>query len=345
MTDFSTVSESTFEERSFWDRLGAFIISVLVLPLALLDGLLSRLQARIGIQRMGYWFILPNLLIFGTFILLPMLLNFYYGFTGGTSILPQNRTWVGTENLSALLTCEDYTRPLTCTEDLFWRGAANTVRFVVIEVTAIILLSLVTAVALNRRIRARGFFRSVFFYPVLLSPVVVALIWKWILQPQGVLNSLLADGRPIPFLTNADWAMFWVIVVHVWAQMGFYTLILLAGLQAIPKDLYEAASMDGANEWSRFWHITLPLLRPTMLVVLVLTLIRSVQVFDLAFVFTGGGPGTATQFLVQFIFQSAFDDRRFGIAAGASLLLAGTLLVFTIIQLRVNRSSLDNGEG
>lgn len=102
--------------------------------------------------------------------------------------------------------------------------------------------------------------------------------------------------------------------------------------------------MDGATSARRLWHITLPLLRPTLLVVLVLSLIRAVQVFDIAFVLTGGGPGTATQFLVQFIYQTAFDDRRFGIAAGASLLLAGVLLVFTILQLRVNRGSLGEQE-
>lgn len=327
-------------------RLGDAALSALMWPLTLLDTPLAWLQKRIGIQRMGYWFVLPNLLIFGVFILLPMLLNFYYSFTGGMSILPQNRAWVGGANLEALLTCDDYARPITCQEDLFWRGAGNTIKFVAVEVALIVLLALITALALNGRIRARGFFRSIFFYPVLLSPVVVALIWRWILQPQGVLNSLVtgAGGERMAFLTNPDWALFWVIVISAWAQMGFYALILLAGLQAIPAELYEAAAMDGANSQRRFWHITLPLLRPTLLVVLVLSLIRAVQVFDVAFVLTGGGPGTATQFLVQFIYQTAFDDRRFGIAAGASLLLAGVLLVFTVIQLRANRGSLDQQE-
>lgn len=326
--------------------LGDGAIRALTWPVTLLDAPLSWLQARIGIQRMGYWFVLPNLLIFGVFILLPMLLNFYFGFTSGSSILPENRTWVGGANVQALLTCDDYARPITCDEDLFWRGAANTVKFVVVEVGLIVMLALITALALNGRIRARGFFRSIFFYPVLLSPVVVALIWRWILQPQGVLNSLVigAGGERTAFLTDASWALFWVIVISAWAQMGFYALILLAGLQSIPGELYEAAAMDGANTQRRLWHITLPLLRPTLLVVLVLSLIRAVQVFDVAFVLTGGGPGTATQFLVQFIYQTAFDDRRFGIAASASLLLAGVLLVFTVIQLRANRSGLSGQE-
>ncbi|RKH76552.1 sugar ABC transporter permease, partial [Corallococcus praedator] len=116
--------------------------------------------------------------------------------------------------------------------------------------------------------------------------------------------------------------------------------ILLSGLQAIPADLYEAAAIDGANEYARFRRVTLPLLAPTMLVVVVLSVIRAVQVFDVAYVLTGGGPGTATFYLVQFIYKTAFDERRYGIAAGASILLASVLLVFTVVQLRLRRGSL-----
>jgi alpha-1,4-digalacturonate transport system permease protein len=302
---------------------------------------MSRIQRLIGVRRFGYVFVLPNLVIFGLFIIVPMLLNFYFAFTGGTSILPENRTVVGTENLQTLLTCEDYSNPLTCDQDLFWRAAGNTARFVAFEVVAIVLLSMITALALNRNIRARGFFRSVFFYPVLLSPVVVALIWKWILQQNGLLNGVIESlgGESVPFLVNASWAQFWAIVISVWAQMGFYTLILLAGLQAIPSDLYEAASIDGAGVLARLMRITMPLWAPTLLVVTVLTVIRAVQVFDVVFVLTGGGPGTATLYLVQFIYQTAFDDRNYGLAAAASLLLALVLLVFTIVQLRARRAT------
>jgi alpha-1,4-digalacturonate transport system permease protein len=219
---------------------------------------------------------------------------------------------------------------------------SNTARFVAFEVVAIVLLAMVTALALNGKIRARGFFRSVFFYPVLLSPVVVALIWKWILQQQyGILNSLLAGlGRDqIPFLVDPNWATFWAIVISVWAQMGFYALILLAGLQAIPGELYEAASIDGASPWRQFWHITLPLWMPMLLVVIVLSVIRAVQVFDLIFVLTGGGPGTATLYIVQYIYQTAFDDRSYGLAAAAALLLALFLLVCTLGQVRLRRAA------
>jgi alpha-1,4-digalacturonate transport system permease protein len=298
-------------------------------------------------HRMAYFFVLPNLLVFGVFILLPMMLNFVYGFTRGQTILLENREFVGLENMQRLFTCDDYANYRTCQEDLFWRSASNTVIFVVIEVILIVLMALMTAVALNHKIRGRGFFRSVFFYPVLLSPVVVALIWKWILQEQnGVLNSLIValGGEKVPFLVNVNWATFWAIVVSVWAQMGFYTLILLAGLQSIPRDLYESSAMDGANVLNRFRFITLPLLMPTMTVVLVLSVIRAVQVFDVVYVLTGGGPGTATQYIVQYIYKTAFERREYGIAASASLVLAFVLVMFTIIQLRAQRTTRQSQE-
>ncbi len=292
-------------------------------------------------ESMGYFFVLPNLLIFSIFILMPMLLNFYYGFTSGGSILPQNREFVGTENLEELFNCEDFTNPNTCQHDRFWRAVSNTTVFVVAQVGIMVVFALLTALALNRQIVGRGFFRSVFFYPVLLSPVVVALIWKWTLQPEGVFNGILVGmgADRLPFLTDSNWAKLWVILVSVWAQMGFHMLILLAGLQSIPKDLYEASGLDGAGPWRTFRSITLPLLMPTMVVVLVLSLIRAVQVFDQVFVLTTGGPGTATLFMVQYIFQTAFDRLDFGLAAAASLVLAVVLLVLTLGQLRLGRTS------
>lgn len=308
----------------------------------ILDFPLTFVQRLIGFKRMGYFFILPNLLIFGIFILFPMLLNFYYAFTSGQSILPENRNWVGVVNLEQLLTCETYGNIQTCQEDLFWRAAANTATFVGGQVVLMVVMALLTALALNRKIKGRALFRSVFFYPVLLSPVVVALIWKWILQHQfGLLNAILVGIglEKIPFLLQADWARFWVIIVSVWAQMGFYTLILLAGLQSIPYSLYEASSIDGANTFQSFFKITLPLLMPTMVVVLVLALIRAVQVFDQVFVLTNGGPGTATLYIVQYIYRTGFDQQRYGLASAASLVLAVILMALTFGQLRLGRNS------
>jgi alpha-1,4-digalacturonate transport system permease protein len=293
---------------------------------------------------MPYVFVLPNLLVFGIFILFPMLLNFGYAFTGGTEFFLDQRQWVGTANFEQLLTCDNFFDPNTCYQDRFWRSVYGTMGYVVFQVGWMVVISIITALMLNRRIRGRGFFRSVFFYPVLLSPIVVALIWKWILQENGLLNGIIVTlgFEKLPFLVDAQWARFWVVGISVWAYMGFYTLILLAGLQAIPADLYEAASIDGASEWNAFWSITLPLLMPTMIVVLVLSLIRAVQVFDIVFAFTGGGPGTATLYIVQYIYENGFASptKLYGLAASASLLMAGTLVILTLIQLRFRREEV-----
>lgn len=304
---------------------------------------MNPIQQRLGVRNMAYIFVLPNLLIFGIFVLFPMLLNFYYAFTGGTRLFPQDRPFVGDQNFGYLFDCENYLEPGTCREDLFWRGIYNTTFFVIFQVGGMVLFSLVTALVLNRALRGRGFFRGIFFYPVLLSPVVVSLIWKWILQRNGILNALLVAWgfEPVLFLLDPGYATFWVIFISIWALMGFYTLILLAGLQAIPAELYEASQIDGAGGWATLWGITLPLLMPTLFVVLVLSLIRAVQVFDQVFVLTGGGPGTATQYMVQYIYDTGFSNQiqQFGLAAAASVVLGLALLILTLIQLWLGRRS------
>lgn len=309
--------------------------------MTMLDLIFDPIQKRIGVKQMAYIFLLPNMFIFTIFVLFPMILNFYYAFTGGTQLFPQDRPFIGTENFEQLYDCENYLEPNSCNEDLFWRAVYNTSFFVIFQVIGMVLIALLTALVLNRKIMGRGFFRSIFFYPVLLSPVVVALIWKWILQREGILNGLITSfgGEPLNFLLSSNWATFWVIFVSIWANMGFYTLILLAGLQAIPTDLYEAGAMDGATGWTSFRYITFPLLMPTMFVVLVLSLIRAVQVFDQVFVLTGGGPGSATQYMVQYIYDTGFTNQiqRFGLAAAASVSMAVVLLIFTLIQLRIGQ--------
>ena len=297
-------------------------------------------QRRLG-PRLAWLFLGPNLLVFGVFSFLPIAINFWYAFTGGTALQLQERPWVGLGNVRALLACGDHLDPSTCERDLFWHGVYNTLRFVLAQVSLMVAFSLVTALALNRKVIGRGFFRAAFFYPVLLSPVVVALIWKWILQRNGILNAALvgAGGQPVDWLLGAGSAFGWTVFVSIWAHMGFYTLILLAGLQAIPADVYEAAKMDAASPWTVVRRITLPLLAPSLLVVAVLALIRAVQIFDEVFVLTGGGPGSATTFLVQFIYETGFAQqiREYGMASAASLLLAGVLMALTLAQLRAGR--------
>jgi len=306
-------------------------------------------QGHLPDGRLGWLFVGPNLAIFAVFTFLPILIDFYYSGTGGTNLLPTERPWVGSENFASLTSCQDYLDPNSCVRDQFWYAIWNTAKFVVLQVTLMLVFSLATALVLNRKIIGRGFFRAAFFYPVLLSPVVVALIWKWVLQRDGVLNAAFVGAglEPVEWLLGARSAFGWTVFVSIWAHMGFYTLILLAGLQAIPADIYEAAAMDAAPPSRVFRRITLPLLMPSVLVVLVLGLIRAVQIFDEVYVLTGGGPGSATTYLVEFIYNTGFSSqvRQYGLAAAASLLLAGVLLVLTLIQLRGMRPSKGDGRG
>ncbi len=299
------------------------------------------LQRVLGPRRLAWAFLAPNLVLFSLFAFLPVILNFVYSATGSDHILLRDRSYVGAQNFAQLLNCQSYTDPNSCRIDVFWRAVWNTVSFVVLQVTFMVVFSLLTALILNRKIRARGFFRAVFFFPVLLSPVVVALVWKWMLQDQGLLNATLQNlgFGTVNWLLSPGWAFGWSVFISVWAHMGFYTLILLAGLQAIPRDVYEAAAMDAAGPWRVFQRITLPLLMPTMVVVLVLALIKGVQTFDEVYAFTGGGPGSATTLVIQYIYQTGFagTPRLFGLASAASILVALVLVGLTAVQLWLTR--------
>ena len=280
------------------------------------------------LQIAPYLFLLPNLAIFVIFIIVPAIYNFYLSLFRTSPFHPPE--FVGADNFIYLAQQDDF----------FWRAMQNIVVFVLGDVTFIVVLSVLIGVLLNQNIRGRGFFRSAFFYPVLLSPVVVALVWQWFLNNQfGLLNTALqALGLPrTPWLLRADWAMFWAIFVHVWATLGFFSLIILAGLQSIPPILYEAAIVDGANRWRTFRHITLPLLVPTLMTVLILSMIRSFEVFDHVYVLTGGGPGTATLMVVQYIYRAAFQLDQFGLAAAASLVLFIVIFALTVLQYLMGR--------
>ncbi|WOI55871.1 sugar ABC transporter permease [Palleronia sp. LCG004] len=298
------------------------------------------IERGIGGRNMPWVFILPNMVIFGIFTFLPIALLVFYAFTGGTNILLGDRPFVGWDNFARLFDCETFLSPYSCAESMFWISVLNTLWYVAFTVLGMLTVSLVTALVLNRIVRGGSFFRAIFFYPVLLSPVVVGLIWRWFLDRNGLLNGMLSSIglEPVIFMLDVFWSRFWTVIVSIWFQMGFYTLILLAGLQAIPRDIYEAAAIDGTSSWRVFWRITLPMLLPNLVVVLVLLMIRAVQVFDEAYVLTnGGGPGTANTFLVQYIYETAFasDIKLYGMASAASVVMGVVLLVLTLMQMRL----------
>lgn len=321
--------------------LGRAVTAPLVLLARALDPVLRLWQRRTGLGGMAAFFLLPNMAVFGVFVIVPLVLNFAYSFTGGAEILLGDRRFVGPEQYGRLLECQNYLVPLTCREDQFWNAVQNTAIFMTFQVSLMVTVSMITALILNRAIPGRAFFRAVFFFPVLLSPVVVGLIWRWILQREGLLNLIVTSlgGDPVVWLNDRFYAFAAAVGVSTWAHMGFFTLILLAGLQAIPKDLYEAAEMDATPPARVFWRITLPLLGPNLAVVLVLALIRGIQIFDEAYVLTGGGPGTATMFITQYIYEVGFASilRNPGLAAAASILMGAVLVVLTLVQLGLSK--------
>lgn len=318
--------------------------SVAALPARAVEPLMVLVQRLLG-KRLPWLFLLPNLGVIALFSVLPLAVNVMYSVTGSDNLYPQDRHFVGLSNYRTLLDCERYTDPSSCSRDLFWRAVWNTLLYVPLQVAVMITVALFTALALNRRIKARGFFRGVFFFPVMLSPVVVGMTWVWLLQRDGALNGILGVlGFPrVAWLIDPARAFAWSIFVTVWAHVGFYTVILLAGLQSIPGDIYEAAKMDRASPWRVLTRITLPLLKPVLLVVFILAVIRSVQTFDELYILTGGGPGSATKLIVQYIYETGFATmpRNYGLAAAASLLLGLVLFVFTALQMKLSRGARD----
>ena len=222
-------------------------------------------------------------------------------------------------------------------DDKFYRSVMQTGVFVLFQGPIMVLFALITALVLNRDIVARGFWRSIFFYPVILSPVVVGFLWTLILKRQGLLSLTLMDwgwiDAPIQWLVDPSWTMIWSIFVYTWAHLGFYMLILLAGLQAIPAGLYEAAEMDGTPDWRMLTRITLPLLTPTLLVVTVLSLIKAFQAFEELYAMQ-----VSWISVVSYIFETAGlrgqpTTHGLGIAATASLIIAGFLAVLSVLQI------------
>jgi alpha-1,4-digalacturonate transport system permease protein len=298
----------------------------------------SRTERRVPARRRGtrplsrriapYLFVLPNMLIFAVFTIYPAINGFnisLYDSRNGRTF-----TWVGTQNYERILT-----------DPQFLSVVRNTVLFVVAFVAVSTALSILFAVLLDAQLRGRSFFRAVLFLPVLLSPVIVGLVWGWLLdRTNGLVNTILGGiglGQP-GWLTEPRLALAAVVFVGVWTHLGFYSLIMLAGLQSIDRALYEAASLDGASAWQRFRQITLPLLRPTTLVVLILATIHGFQAFDFIYSLTGGGPVGATTLIVQFIYEKAFvSPIRYGLASAGSVLLFVTVFAITLVNWLIGR--------
>ncbi|MDF3145017.1 MULTISPECIES: sugar ABC transporter permease [unclassified Streptomyces] len=280
-----------------------------------------------GDGRLAAVFIAPAMLGFLVFLLWPTLRGIYLSFTRFNLLTPAQ--WVGLDN---------YVRMVH--DPIFWDSLKVTVEYVVINIGVQTVAALAIAVLLQRLTQS-AMLRGIVLTPYLMSNVVAGLVWLWILDTQlGIGNEIISavGFDRIPFLNDETWAIPTIALINVWRHVGYTALLLFAGLQAIPNDVYEAARVDGASEWRMFWRITMPLLRPVLAVVLIMTVIGSFQVFDTVAVTTAGGPANATNVLQYYIYGSAFGRFQFGYASAMSVALLVVLSAITVLQYRLTRA-------
>jgi multiple sugar transport system permease protein len=267
-------------------------------------------------------FLLPSLIPLLAFVIGPMISAAWASLHSWNLIGPMK--WVGLDNFAFLVTDPQ-------TQQAF----LHTVEYIVGYLPLVYFGGLGLALALNTQLRGRAWMRGVYFLPVITSWVVVALVWRWLLNPaNGVVNSVLAwFGIQGPgWWADPAWAMPSIILASAWKDLGFVMVILLAGLQAINADLYEAAALDGAGWWRRLFSVTLPMLSPSTFFVIVLSLINGFQVFDQVYVMTRGGPDNSTQVVVQEVYDLTFRYGQAGMASALSWLLFLVILVVTLVQ-------------
>ena len=271
-----------------------------------------------------YFFLLPYLVVFVLFRFGPVVGGFLTSFTSWSIVGAPK--FVGLANYRAL-----------AHDPLFYTSVENTFYFLVLTAPTLIVLGLAFALLLNRPIAGRGVARVLVFAPYAMMSAVVGILWTWILDSNfGLLNYYLAKVHlgPVPWLSSQTAAMPAIALTTVWWTIGYNMVIFLAGLQDIPPQLEESARIDGASVWQVLWHITMPLLRPTTFVVVMLTIINTFQVFDQVYVMTGGGPGTATLTLVQYLFFQAFQTFKLGYGSAIAYVTFALLLVMAWLQQR-----------
>jgi multiple sugar transport system permease protein len=280
--------------------------------------------------RAGRLFVAPNLAAVVVFMLFPLGFSLYMSLHNWDLFTPAK--FAGLSNYRDLFT-ED---------PLFSIAMRNTVVYVVGTVVPTVLISLAVAGVLNRKIKGISIFRTIIFLPLAVSSVVIAVVWQFVFNTNnGLLNIVLGwvGISPIPWLVDPKWAMTSLCMVSIWRSVPFATVILLAAMQGVPENLYEAARLDGAGEVRQFVSITVPLIRAAVSFVVVISIIHAFQAFDLVYVLTGrnGGPETATYVLGIMLFQHAFAFLEFGYASALAWVMFAILLVLTVVQLRLGR--------
>lgn len=275
----------------------------------------------------AYSFILPNFLGFFLFTLIPVGFSLFLAFMEWDSF--SSPKFVGFQNFIRM------TKDTT-----FWISLKNTFLYTIGVVPLTLICSLGLAILLNQKIRGMKFFRTAFFFPYVTSLVAVAVVWNMLFHPSlGPINQFLQFiiANPPGWTSSSDWALTAIVIVSVWRGMGYYMILYLAGLQGIPRELYEAASIDGAGKWKQFLNVTLPSLQSTTFFVTIMLIINCFKIFDLVQVMTNGGPGRSTNVLVYQIYKEAFVKFNFGYASAIALVLFIIVLLITVFQFKWNQ--------
>ena len=277
-----------------------------------------------------YLFLLPALVILGLTVFLPALQAFYLSFTRYEYDLTQPPQWVGIANFQRLWA-----------DPVFWQTLRNTVVYILGVVPILVLVPLGLAILVNQKLPGIQWFRAAYYTPVVISMVVAGIAWKWLYAENGLLNQSLKhlgglSTGGIPWLTSPSWAIFSVMVVTVWKGLGYYMVIYLAGLQSIPPDVYEAAAIDGSDGIRKHWDITVPLMKPYLVLVGVISAISATKVFEEIYIMTQGGPRNSSKTIVYYLYEQAFQNLEMSYACTIGLVLFLVILGLSIVNLKLS---------
>ena len=296
----------------------------------------------------AYSFLAPNFIGFAVFTLLPVLFSIFLSFVKWKGGSFDTMQWVGLGNYAEIFktakVAEKGIGYLFTKVDL---GIAlkNTLFYTLVTVPMTLVCAMALALALNRAVKGAVALRTVFFFPYVASMVAICVCWRFMMMKDGPINQLImAMGIPYNKSWTADSSMaIWsIILVSVWRNMGYYMVIYLAALQGVPTDLYEAATMDGANKWQQFTHVTLPQLRPTTFFASTMLIISCFKIYDVVKIMTEGGPGRSTKMLVTYIYDEAFSNFNYGIASAIAIVLLVIVLIFTLVQFSMEDKYANN---
>ncbi|MEK5645621.1 carbohydrate ABC transporter permease [Paenibacillus cellulositrophicus] len=275
----------------------------------------------------AYLFIAPQILGLLVFVIGPVIFAFVISFMKWD--IGSTPEWVGLTNYSKQVS-----------DPIFWKVLKNTSVFALLNIPLTVIGALALALMLNQNLKGKTLLRAAYFIPVVTSSVAVALVWTWLYNPSyGLINSVLMSlGIEGPgWLSDMKWALPSIVIMTVWQGVGYNMILFLAGLQGVPSQLHEAAKMDGAGSWQRFWRITIPMISPTTFFVVIMLLIGSMQVFSEPYMMTRGGPADATNVLVLHIYNTAFQFFRMGEASAISFILFVIILIVTLIQFKFSK--------